>query len=308
MFRKINFTFVSALMLAGMSLYFSAHGLVSLFRGAPLAIILFAGVMEWGKVIATIEILRRRSLQPITVLLGVALFLMVSISTVGIWSYLGTAYTAPRKTAVVGRAGVESAQANLSALEADRAGLYRMVEEIPPEHSTNRGLILAQIQPQVQHVDSMIVQQRAKLAALQTAQAGTDTDIGQLEFAAAQFGVSGDRLARWVIAVLSFLLDPLAVLLVLASGVHFGHSTRDASGDGDLPGEPGVPVLTLLPEEAAPMGMSEEKEQEAPPRKESSSNRWSSVGGFDTPMLNLGGLLLPATDWEEILSAKGGVP
>lgn len=233
--KKFNVTLVAGVSMAATSLYMSAHGLIDLFAGAGMVIAAFAIVMELGKVGSLIYLISHWRLSFLTVALTITTVALSAVSTAGVYGYLGQAYGAGQKDAVLGRASVEALQQEIRTLEGDRDRLFQMVESIPAEHSTNRRQILAGVQPQIASIDSTLSVKRAELSKTTTAQAGVEQDVGQLKYAAAAMGLSGDQLARWIIGILACLLDPLALLLILASGAHRKHASVRKEGAGFRP-------------------------------------------------------------------------
>ena len=223
---KLNPVFAAGLVLAVISLTFSAHGLVQLFAGASIGIYALAGGLELAKVMSTIWLIGNWRWRPLPVALAATTVVLVLISTVGIYGYLGQAYGDRFRTAVEGTALDGEARATLAALEADRAQLWKQVDDLPVTYASARERMLVRIQPRIASLDSAIAEQRQLVQIGAAAVEVSRHDAGQLRYAASTLGVSDDQLARLLITALATLLDPLAVLLVLASGVHVGHSRR----------------------------------------------------------------------------------
>jgi hypothetical protein len=214
-----NLPLLSGLFLAGISLYFSATGLVHLFAGAGLSILVMAIAFETAKVAITLHLIQNFRVRLVPLLLTVGLLCLVGISSLGIYGYLGRAYDQGRTTAVTGAGTIEIVASEITAIEADRDRLLRQVESIPAAQGTNRRRMLATVQPEIDRLSATITEKRTELSTLRRSQITAEQDIGELRFAADLFGTTQDGLAKLVITVLAFLLDPLAVLLLLASGV-----------------------------------------------------------------------------------------
>lgn len=226
---RINWIFLSALCLAAVSLTFSAHGLVSLFQGAGIGIICMAIALEFGKVMSTVYLIRNFKPNLLSLGLIIAVITLVAISSIGIYGYLGQAYGQARRTVVQNARKIAVLEQEIQSLNDDRARLYRLIDDLPAEQGTNRRRMLEQVAPQIATIDSLLTLKRQELGNLTAQQAVEEHDVGQLRYAAELFGMTGDQLARIVIAVLAALLDPLAVLLVLASGVHAERRTNEAN-------------------------------------------------------------------------------
>lgn len=230
MLRKVNFIFLAGLFLAAISLTFSATGLVHLFAGAGAAIIVMAIAFEMAKVATTVYLINNLRFRLVPILLSVALVCLVGISSIGIYGYLGKAYNEGRAEAVIGAGAIQVLQQEVVALEQERDRLYAQIEAVPPTHSTNRRRLLEQLQPRIDEISGMLDAKRAELATEQRAQVGRENSIGEYKYAAELFGLTEDGLAKLVITVLAFLLDPLAVLLIMASGVKSRLARKESEG------------------------------------------------------------------------------
>jgi FAD/FMN-containing dehydrogenase len=217
--RSFNLSLVSGLVLAAISLTFSATGLIHLFTGSSSLIAVMAIAFEAAKVAITIYLIQHFRWRLLPVALSAALVLLSAISSIGIYGTLGRAYNAGRSEVTGLAAKVTALQGSLAALEQDRSRLYAQVEAVPASQGTNRRRILQAIQPQVRQLDKEISDHRRELVTAQQSATVEAHDIGDLRYASELFGVSQDRLAMGIITVLAFLLDPLALMLLLASGV-----------------------------------------------------------------------------------------
>lgn len=217
--RRINWTLLAGLCLAGISLTFSATGLVHLFAGAGVSIVVMAIGFELAKTTLTIHMLQKYRKPAWATALGVPLILLTAIASIGIYGYLGKAYNEGRADVVVGAANVAVVEQEITALEKERERLFGQIEAIPAEHSTNRRRLSESLQPRIDAISQQIDVKAKERATAQRGQAKTEQSSGELRYAAELFGVTEEGLAKLVITVLAFLLDPLAILLILASGV-----------------------------------------------------------------------------------------
>jgi hypothetical protein len=225
--KRINFPFVAGLLLAAISLFFSATGLVHLFAGACMAIMVMAGAFEFAKIVLTVQLVRHGWRRVLAFPQAIALLCLTAISSIGVYGYLGRAYNVGHKAATVGAGSITALEQQVNALETDRDRLYAQIEAIPAAQGTNRRRLTTTLHPQLQALDASIQSKRDSLTRVRTAQVGHETDVGELRYAADLLGLSQEGLARWVITVLAFLLDPLAVLLVTASGVKRRQTTDE---------------------------------------------------------------------------------
>jgi len=218
--QRINWpTLLAGLFLAGISLTFAATGLVHLFAGAGVSIVIMAIAFEVAKVGTTIYLIQNFRWRFVPLALTFALLCLVVISSLGIYGYLGRAYAEGRADAVVGAGTITIVQQQLTDLERDRDRLWEQINAVPVEYATARRRMMESMQPQIEGTEATIGAKRAELLALQTEQIGKENSIGELKYAAELIGTTEEGIAAFIITTLAFLLDPLAVLLILASGV-----------------------------------------------------------------------------------------
>jgi hypothetical protein len=210
---------IAGLLLAAISLYFSATGLVHLFAGAGSAIVVMAVAFEVAKIASTVHLIRNFRWRLVPLALTAGLVSLVAISSLGVYGYLGRAYASGRKAAVAGGAEVAALRRDVTVAERDRARLDSLVASVPAEQGTNRRHLLAQVAPELRRIEATLAAKRDTLSRLERTQAVVEQDVGELRFAAELLGTTQDGIAKFVITTLAFLLDPLAVLLILASGV-----------------------------------------------------------------------------------------
>lgn len=234
--RRVNVTFLAGLALAGISLTSSAHGLISLFHGALFAVAL-AIALEFGKLAGTLYLITSWRLRPMPIAISFVVLCLVCISTVGLWGYLGQQVNAGQRNAAVSSQTVTNTRDEVASLERDRARLDALVQSQPPLY---RRRMYAQVAPQLMRMDSLLREKRAELSRSREVATGRQQDIGQLRYAAEALGVEQTAFVRWFIAAIALLLDPMAVLLILASGVKQASAKREEM-ELDDPEEPDYP-------------------------------------------------------------------
>jgi hypothetical protein len=215
---KINWTFIAGVLLAAISLTFAATGLSHLFAGAGIAIVVMAVAFEIAKITGTIFIVRN-GLSFLSVALACAVLLLSGVSSLGVYGYLGRAYNSGRTSLIATSSRAVALRADVERLQKDEDRLNAQVEAIPARQGTNRRLLALTFQRRLESFSSLIGAKRDSLGAAAAQQGTAANDIGEYQFAADLLHTTQDGIARIVITVLAFLLDPLALLLVMASGV-----------------------------------------------------------------------------------------
>lgn len=251
---KINYIFLSGVLCALVSLFFSAHGLITLFAGAGFGIIALAIVLELAKVTSVVYLIANFRARALPLAMALVVTVLVLVSTVGIYGYLGQAYSRTRADVAATTGDIAVVEADIEALTEERADRLAVLETIAADQGTNRRRMLQDIQPQLDELDRRIAEKRDSLSVLRRQEVRKEHDVGQLKYAAELLGLSGDTLARLVIATLALVLDPIAVLLILASGIHHRHAAEWGVRDEELEAEEEEIEASLQPEEPTESG------------------------------------------------------
>jgi hypothetical protein len=84
----------SALLVAGSAAYFSVLGIATLFSGSYYQVIVMAGALEFGKLVATSYLYRywSKTVWWLKTYLIIAVLMLMGITSLGIFGYLSAAY------------------------------------------------------------------------------------------------------------------------------------------------------------------------------------------------------------------------
>jgi len=87
-------TLLTALLIAGVAAYFSIAGLIAIFSGATLAVAVMAGSLELGKLVTASWLYRnwKQTGTFLKIYLTVAVFVLMVITSMGIFGYLSKAH------------------------------------------------------------------------------------------------------------------------------------------------------------------------------------------------------------------------
>ena len=229
-------TLLAALALATCSAAFSISGLTSIFAGAFWPVIGLGVAFELGK-LSAVAWLGNSNVQRVAYLLRPALVTLVAVlmmlNSIGVYGFLSRAHI---EHALAGDLTVASKAADVEARLSVQAGMVadldRRVDQIDTaiEQTTAHGrgkaaMVLAdqQRKNRADLVASRITE-AGKLASLKVEKAAVDgerraveADLGPVRYLAALIGTTDEVAMRYFILVVALLLDPAAVLLLLAA-------------------------------------------------------------------------------------------
>jgi len=240
----------SALFIAGCAAFFSIWGIGLLFSGASIAAMVMASSLELGKLVATSFLYRfwKKSQWMLKSYLCGAVFILMLITSLGIFGYLTSAYqqSSIKYTMMMDSIKLledqkkqEQSKINEVKLRIDSLSALRKTQESRlSEINTNALLARNPIQfRQVQDQTMELIDQTdkniktendkssgysatidaidKKIADLKLNTA-SNKDIQTFKFVADELNMNLNTVVKWFILVLIFVFDPLAVALILA--------------------------------------------------------------------------------------------
>lgn len=207
--------------IAGAAAFFSVYGLAATFSGTFWSVVLMGSSLEAGKLIAASYLYRywkQTNVWLKTYLMAGILTLMVLTST-GIFGYLSSGY----QTDVLPLKQVEE---QVKLLEEEKARLIQrktQIDEQIAQLPTNvvRGRVALikgfkaeqnQATDRITELDKVILEEKTKLIK-------TQAHIGPITYIASAFDLDTDNATKYLIYLIIFAFDPMAVSLTLAVNI-----------------------------------------------------------------------------------------
>jgi hypothetical protein len=265
---------IMALAVAGCAAYFSVWGLSQLFAGASVAVIIMASVLEVGKLVVTtaLHTYWDKLSKPLRAYLSISVVILMLITSAGIYGFLSNAYqkTANKLEIHEGELSVldgkkdifqkniddnqkiiDTKNKRLDQLSGLRTSQENRIDGSKSNRDRNsvRGDI-ASANTEIQKLSLEIDNLNSKNAVLSDSigkynvkalemKSGSDVagEVGPLKYIAELTGIPMASVVNYMILLLIFVFDPLAISLVLATNKAF-----DLAGE-DTPLEPKKKVL-----------------------------------------------------------------
>lgn len=252
---------VAALAVSGTAAFYSITGLSKLFAGAQIPVMVMATVLEFSKLV-TATLLHRYWTELRTLLktyLSVAVIILILITSLGIYGFLTAAYNQTASAANVvenevrllntnkefieiqlqdllkersqlgenvadlraalgnNRVQYTDAQGNLvvTTSTATRVSLERQLDQ-----STNRQL---QLTSQIDSVNKVLLELNLKVTEVENS-IESAAELGPLKYVASLTGIEVDKIVNYLVLIIVFVFDPLAISLVLAANFAFARA------------------------------------------------------------------------------------
>ena len=239
----ILITFLSAISISVIAAGYSIMGLATLFAGAVVPIIAMGSALEVGKLVAASWLYNnwRNKLVPKTIKLYLtfAVVVLIFITSMGIFGFLSKAHLDQVQPTSSNNIKIELIdnqikQQNLIIFRANKTLtlLDKTLEKYVDMEYVTRGLKEREKQkPErdaltlaINGASDKIAELSDKKGALQLEQDKIEAEVGPIKYIAELiYGENAkdhfDKAVRWVIIVLIFVFDPLAVLLLIAANI-----------------------------------------------------------------------------------------
>ena len=258
-------TLAMALAISGVAAWYSIAGLIAIFSGATTAIIIMGGVLEAGKLVTASWLYRNWKQVPFLLksYLTSAVIVLMFITSMGIFGFLSKAHLEhsisvggtneiqianlerqiARQQSIIADAETVLAQLDsqvATLIEYDRIRGPSGSIAVRQNQSEERSVLNETIDAAYVRIDGL----QKDLTPLQQEKLAIEVEVGPLKYIAELiYGDQArdyfDEAVRWVILLIVFVFDPLAVLLLIAANMNLA------------PAKPAKPVKKI---EAASMG------------------------------------------------------
>jgi len=231
----ISILFFTALALSSVAAYYSIVGLLTIFPAAGISIVIMGVTLEMGKLVAASWVYRNwKSAQLILKSYFTAAVVVLSfITSMGIFGYLSKAhieqtYSFSDSSIIVKNLereieseeqAIKTAQRNLDILD----GLVTQADPkdaniIRNSQRRERAAISSQIRSSSDRIKTLTTE----LTPLRQESARIEAEIGPIKYVADLiYGESDkgliEKAVRWVIVIIVFVFDPLAIILLIAA-------------------------------------------------------------------------------------------
>ena len=232
---------LTAFIIAGVAAYFSVQGIATLYAGAYISVLVMAGALEAGKLVATSFLYRywhKTNLLLKTYIL-VAILTLMGITSMGIFGFLTSAYQSSlveysqaetQQNFLTSQKNILQAELNSLTLRVDTLNKSRLSQEQRLPSMSRRSA--APVYEDIKQSGEEIAAARNRMNAIfteiknidvQSLQAqkisGEQKDIGTLKYAAELFGTDINTIVKWFTLSIILVFDPLAIAILLAYNI-----------------------------------------------------------------------------------------
>ena len=210
-------TFASAFLIEGLGTWISVVGLSSLF-GADPVIIALAAALDVGKVVAVSFLYKRWRTVP-GLLRGymiLAIAVLMLITSAGAFGYLSAAFQGAIKDTKQQQVLVAASMEEKARLEARKKEIDAQIAGLPSHIVRGRQRLIGAFKGEADRVSLRLRQLDAELPRMQMQQVAVNTHAGPIIYVSQAFDVPVEQAVKYVILVIIFVFDPLAIALLVA--------------------------------------------------------------------------------------------
>ena len=243
-FNISNYALLTALTLSVIAAWYSIQGLMAIFAAAVIPIIIMGSALEIAKVVTTVWLhyYWDRATWAIRLYLVPAVIVLALITSMGIFGYLSKAHMdqAVPSGDVAAQVSIldEKIKTEHDNIDASRKALQQMDQQVDQmlgrtdnDKGAERAVQIRKqqarertgLQKDIQDAQSKIVKLNEERAPIASKLRKVEAEVGPIKYIAALiYGDNPDsnlleRAVRWVIIILVFVFDPLALCLVIAA-------------------------------------------------------------------------------------------
>ena len=265
----------SALSVSASAAFYSVYGLSKLFAGAQFQVIIMAGSLEFAKLVTASLLYQYWDTinKTLRTYLSAATFILVLITSMGIYGFLSAAYqdTYSKLTIAENQKGfiqqkvefyqsdvnrydeeIKRISSNISTLSNAKASSIQVrdtsvVGGVRSTISTTE-LRMAQNRINIEEENRKLAQGKREIVAdslqkfqLQILKLDNNNEVagelGPLQYLSGLTGISMDRIINWLLLIIIFVFDPLAISLVIAANFAFDQAYPKRKYKENLYGE-----------------------------------------------------------------------
>jgi hypothetical protein len=262
MFEQIKvrvFPFIialAALSVSASAAFYSVSGLMKLFAGAAFAVGIMAGSLEVSKLVIASLLYQYWSTlnKALKIYLMVAVSILILITSMGIYGFLSSAYQETANKDQVTTQQITALETKKKLYEGTRDNLLKEKQSLSDlrgslskgsttQYTDSKGNLVVRsnnasikqldkasqsddkLSGKVDVVNDSIFSIENKILAIKT-NSTSSSELGPLKYLSGLTGVSMDRIINYLLLVIIFVFDPLAIALVIAANFAFSQLTK----------------------------------------------------------------------------------
>ena len=212
----IFLVFLSALSIELMGTYISVVGLAAAFASDPI-IMLMAVSLDFAKIMLVSVSYKHwnRLSRLLRFYVIPAVAILMTISSAGVAGYLSQSFqkaVLPNKDVTI---KLEALESEKTRLEQRKIDIDKQISQLPPNMVKGRRQLIDSFKPEAESIRKRLGELETQVTDIKSKNVEVQAHIGPIAFISEAFGVTMESAVKYVIALIVFVFDPLAVVLLI---------------------------------------------------------------------------------------------
>lgn len=209
---------LSTVAIAGSAAYFSVYGLANTFSGVFWSVIIMGASLEAGKLVAASYLYRYWSqtnfLLKGYLMAGVAALMVLTSG--GIFGYLSSGYQTDVLPLKQIETQIQSLEDEKGRLIVRKKEIDKQIAQLPENFVSARIRLIKQFDEEQKIATKRIRDIDAEELTLKGQQIKAEAHVGPITYVAKAFHIATDDATKWLVLLIIFAFDPMAVALTIA--------------------------------------------------------------------------------------------
>lgn len=209
---------IAATTIAGAAAFFSVYGLAFTFSGTFWSVVVMGASLELGKLVAASYLYRywEKTHQALKWYLMFGVAALMILTSTGIFGYLSSGYQTDVLPLKQAEEQVKILDEEKIRLIARKTQIDTQIAQLPQNSVRGRTQLIKGFKDEQATVTARISELDKEILANKTKLIQTQAHIGPITYIASAFGLDSDNATKYLIYLIIFAFDPMAVALTLA--------------------------------------------------------------------------------------------
>lgn len=212
---------IAATTIAGAAAFFSVYGLAHTFSGTFWSVVVMGSSLELGKLVAASYLYRywKKTHVALKIYLMTGILALMVLTSTGIFGYLSSGYQTDVLPLKQAEEQVKMLDEEKARLIARKQQIDNQIAQLPQTTVRGRTALIkgfkdeqVTVTARISELDKQILEHKTKLIQ-------TQAHVGPITYIATAFGLDSDNATKYLIYLIIFAFDPMAVALTLAVNI-----------------------------------------------------------------------------------------
>lgn len=243
--------FLAALSIAGSAAYFSVYGLANTFHGTFWSVVIMGGSLEIGKLIAASYLYRywKKTQFFLKSYLIIGVIALMILTSTGVFGYLSSGYQTDVLPLKQIEQQVQLLDSEKNRLMTRKVQIDNQIANLPSDYSRSRVKLMNAFKTEQEQVTNRINQLDKEILDLKTKIIQTEAHIGPITYIAKAFHLNTDDATKYLVYLIIFAFDPMAVALTLAVNISLRVRKEEKEGINNDLATLDPPLLPVVEEQ-----------------------------------------------------------